>query len=814
MTVPRADTRTVGRWSGASKERERALDALRAIALVRVMLWHTYGNAAITYVIAAVPTMFFVTGSLFAKSAQRKPVAEVVRNRIRRIFVPLWAFSAVCLLAMSVAHRVDGTVATDVPWRGMWLWFIPLADPNGSPWEGGHLSAPLWFVRAMLWVLLAAPLLLAAARRHPVLLLAGCGAAVLALDILGRHPSLSIAALPDLVWQTGDVALYAMFFTLGVLHRWGTFRQLRSPHLGGIALASTVLAAAWITTQPVPKHVVNNSHPAHLFVGLAWLAVALAALPLLERAAATRPFDSAISLLSQRSFTIYLWHPVGIVVSFVAIGRVGRLPFGYWSTALLLGTVAVTSLLVITFGAIEDVASRKSIRWWPAPSHSRRYVWAPALAGLALMVVSLTSISVKRDTAGEIFAARQLTVPSQAPPKPKFDAPEVQVGGAVSPAQRTDLMASRAQPAERTLAPAASAPMSTHLDEMYDAWILQWGINGAEVGVTRPNEFLWQRASGVDVAGAAATIDTTFDIGSITKTFTTAILMQLIDERVIALDEPLPPLRDVPAFPYAGQMTVRDLLYHRSGLVNYRDTAEFARNPLAIMTPAEAVMASAREPLKFAPGTGVAYTSTNYLLLGMLIEQRTGRSFDENLRERLLTPLNLDEVVHLPSFPSSPNQATAGVLTSTADLLRWGAALYRDGRVVSAESLETMTTIDPVTGLGGGTFGYCPCTMTPEGQPVFTYVGHSGGTTILRYAATEDLVISVNLSGSVWTLEMVQATADFFEMARAIVRHYDAAGNPTPPSPPAASTESPEPETTTPTGPEAAAEQSESSDGA
>ena len=73
-----------------------------------------------------------------------------------------------------------------------------------------------------------------------------------------------------------------------------------------------------------------------------------------------RPFEGAISLLSQRSFTIYLWHPVGIVVSFVAIGRVGRLPFGYWSTALLLGTVAVTSLLVITFGSIEDVASRKA----------------------------------------------------------------------------------------------------------------------------------------------------------------------------------------------------------------------------------------------------------------------------------------------------------------------------------------------------------------------------------------------------------------------------------------------------------------------
>ena len=77
----------MGRESGASNDRERALDALRAIALIRVVLWHTYGNAAITYVIAAVPTMFFVTGSLLsASSAARDPHA--VEAELRRIVLP------------------------------------------------------------------------------------------------------------------------------------------------------------------------------------------------------------------------------------------------------------------------------------------------------------------------------------------------------------------------------------------------------------------------------------------------------------------------------------------------------------------------------------------------------------------------------------------------------------------------------------------------------------------------------------------------------------------------------------------------------
>ena len=781
----------MSRGVGASNERERALDALRAIALVRVVLWHTYGNAVITYVIAAVPAMFFVTGSLFAKSVERRTVGAVVRNRLRRIMVPLWAFSAISVLVMSVAHRIDGSDSTRVPWRGIWLWFVPIADPHGSQWEGGHISAPLWFVRAMLWILLLSPLLLAAARRRPAWLLGGCGVAVLVLDLVGRHPSWHIAALPDLVWQSGDVALYALFFSLGALHRWGTFRQLRAPHFVGLAVGSAVLAAAWITTQPVPKHVVNNSHPAHLLVGLAWLAIALAALPRLELLAVRAPFAGAISVLSQRSFTIYLWHPVGIIVTFVAIGRVGELPFGYWSASLLCGMIAVTTLLVMGLGAIEDVASRRALRWWPSPNRTHRLVWSSALAGLALMLVSLTSISLKGDSTGEIFAARQLTVPSQAPPRPKFDSAPVRVEGAVSPSLRSDLSVTPVQPADPGLAPAPPAALGQHLAEMFDAWIQQWGITGAEVGITRPGGFLWQRSAGVDIDGRPATTETRFDVGSITKTFTTAMIMQLVDDRTISLDEPLPELRDAPDFPYAGQMTIRDLLYHRSGLVNYRDTAAYGRDPFAIVTPTQAVNASASEPLRFRPGTEVAYSSTNFLLLGMLIEERTGKSFDDNLRERLLSPLGLDGVTHLSPLPGMPNQATAGIMTTTADLLRWGAALYRDGRVVSAASLDEMLTIDPVTGLGGGTFGYCPCSLTLEGEPVFTYVGHSAGTTIFRYAAGDDLVMSVNLSHSVWTPEMVQASADFFELARAIVRAH----TPPPATEPAAPTAPAEPAT-------------------
>src|SRR5437762_1613081 len=84
--------------------------------------------------------------------------------------------------------------------------------------------------------------------------------------------------------------------------------------------------------------------------------------------------------------------------------------------------------------------------------------------------------------------------------------------------------------APSALPPDPSASLQQNLDAMYEDWVQRWGIVGGEVAVTRPNEFLWQRASGVDITGAPARVDTRFDIGSITKTFTTALLMPLLED--------------------------------------------------------------------------------------------------------------------------------------------------------------------------------------------------------------------------------------------------------------------------------------------
>ena len=96
----------------ASPARDGFLDAVRAIAVVRVVTWHTYGWAPITWVVAAVPAMFFVSGHLLARSFARRPARIVVADRLRRLLIPYWLFGLVAWLVMVGARRLEHTPET------------------------------------------------------------------------------------------------------------------------------------------------------------------------------------------------------------------------------------------------------------------------------------------------------------------------------------------------------------------------------------------------------------------------------------------------------------------------------------------------------------------------------------------------------------------------------------------------------------------------------------------------------------------------------------------------------------------------------
>ncbi|TCO54164.1 serine hydrolase [Actinocrispum wychmicini] len=244
------------------------------------------------------------------------------------------------------------------------------------------------------------------------------------------------------------------------------------------------------------------------------------------------------------------------------------------------------------------------------------------------------------------------------------------------------------------------------------------GVPGAVLGVLREDEVNVVAAGVLNIdTGAPVTPDSVFQIGSITKVWTAAMLLQLCDEGVLDLDrglaEVLPDL--VLAEPdLAGRITPRDLLRHTSGLDGdlYFDTGRGAESVARLVDRLRDV------PPLFAPGETWSYSNTGYVVAAHLIERLTGESWDAAIRRRLIDPLGLRSTVTFPEdallLPTAVGHldlpgagitrtpvwglprslAPAGVINSTAgDVLTFARTLMSDGdQVLSPASVAAMRT--------------------------------------------------------------------------------------------------------------------------
>lgn len=261
-----------------------------------------------------------------------------------------------------------------------------------------------------------------------------------------------------------------------------------------------------------------------------------------------------------------------------------------------------------------------------------------------------------------------------------------------------------------------------------------------------------------------------FRIGSVTKVYVAAVALQLLSEEIIDLADPvekwLPGL-----IPDGEQTTVEHLLRMRSGLPHYIDTLYGSPIDFSVFqrywTPEELVQASLRTPGRTAPGAEYRYSSTDYVVLGLILERATGRRADALLWERIFAPLHLDQTslpvadpqirgphasgyVKLPgqdfldSTRITPSEAfTAGAIVSTpADVARFLDALL-GGDLLDAERtafmLDCREVVDGARGRGvgivcydiggvtayghqGGVAGYRTTALrTPEGRCVVLY---------------------------------------------------------------------------------------------
>ncbi|WP_245547470.1 serine hydrolase domain-containing protein [Nocardia brevicatena] len=272
-------------------------------------------------------------------------------------------------------------------------------------------------------------------------------------------------------------------------------------------------------------------------------------------------------------------------------------------------------------------------------------------------------------------------------------------------------------------------------------------------------------------------------VGSITKAFTAAIVLQLVAERRIDLDRSidtyLPGLLTGDGVD-GHALTVRKILGHRSGLPELPEMNEYeAAQDGRTYTPAQEIAAALRHPAQFAPGTRFEYTNTNYIVAGMLIEAVTGHRYTDELRDRILTPLALRDT-YLPATgetglrdPHPTGYATvdgtvtdetrvepslpwaAGALVSTgADLNRFFLALTA-GQVVPRTQLQQMLDgIDMGHGDGmsyglGIAYTQLPCGLQ--------YVGHVGsihGFSAISGATAAGLAVTFSYTGTPSTVDI------------------------------------------------------------
>ncbi len=218
---------------------------------------------------------------------------------------------------------------------------------------------------------------------------------------------------------------------------------------------------------------------------------------------------------------------------------------------------------------------------------------------------------------------------------------------------------------------ATGLPVGLHraVDDLLEGY-LESGVPGLMVSVSTPDwEATWTKGTAdLETRRPAAPTDT-FRIASISKTFTAVVVLQLVDEGKLSLDDPLSRYGEGGfGVPNAGNISLRQLLNHTSGIFDWSDTAR-ALADLCACTPAESSLLSytPREMVEYAvstdpyfpPGEDFRYCDTNYILLGLIIEEATGFSLQSEIAERLIGPLGLDDTVYPTdsSMPGTPMHA-------------------------------------------------------------------------------------------------------------------------------------------------------------
>ena len=265
-----------------------------------------------------------------------------------------------------------------------------------------------------------------------------------------------------------------------------------------------------------------------------------------------------------------------------------------------------------------------------------------------------------------------------------------------------------------------------------------------------------------------------FRVGSVTKTFVATVVLQLVGEGRLRLGDTVEDW--LPGVvPGGGSITVRHLLSHTSGLFDYVDDpgvlAPYPQEPAHGWDPRRLVEIAVAHPPPFSPGRRFAYSSTNYLLLGLIVEAATGVPLGEQLRERIFEPLGLGHTTFAPRFVRGPyihghrppshqgvvtgppvdisgeaaswTWAAGAIVSSADDLQRFFATLLR-GQLLPPGLLREMETLVPA---GYQRYGFGLAVFPTPCGDAWGHTGNVQGTVTVawnRRDTSRQVVLVVN----------------------------------------------------------------------
>lgn len=675
--------------------RDLFLDTVKAVAVIRVVLWHTWSWWWLSW-IPAMPVMFFASGALLEDSLERRGWWPTVRQRFRRLMIPFWAYSLASVVVMVALGWRPGP-------GDLVGWVVPLVDPVGDPTLPG-LWIPLWYVRAYLWFVLGSQVLSRLVSRFGAsVVIAPLGATLAAWWWTRSGHTVAV--------ELGDALAYSAFVMAGMRYRTHGAPDRRSAALVGFA--SAAVACWWFAGFGPADGVVNRSYPLTVAVGAAGIAIALV---FREQLAGLRGRAGRIvEVIGRRALTIYLWQGFGLVAAQRLVdARMEPGPVRAAASLAVVVTVIVAAVVLV--GPLEDRAARRP--------HTARVQSPPALVGIAVLVIALVlpvpDQAVEAPLSGKAVVARAERIRRSLEARPGPVSDETATGATASDRSASDGNA----PGDSTAR--ASLPVPQRLAIAIDDWVdrhdglperLGLGrIDGAVVDSSgEPYHLSWVDGAPAEVGpGAGERADPPTAWWSMTKAATAVWFLRAVEEGKVHLDDHLG--RWVPEAPNAERITLEQLARHTSGIPGELD-GDF------LTTAPDVAMEKYRRnsSLAFDPGQGFDYSRTGYFLLALALERSTGvtwRSAMEDLARAAGVTLGFDEDTTPFDRVTDPDAhgyhgglwASGGITSSLGDGARFFHWAFTEG--LDPGSLDQMSdfSADPERWFYGiGLMPLCPC---------------------------------------------------------------------------------------------------------